>query len=164
MNPLDAFWEWYKTLPPSHREAVACVIMTSLPPYPTKNIFDPKRMVEDFSTAFSFENDLPSREVCKVLTLRSAIEFFVAARRSDSGEWARDKAFWEYIIAEHPDYADAAGEALRRLPFQSAQWRRTCESWRALAEKHLTDKALRKWMDDMHLRKHAGWSERLRRK
>jgi hypothetical protein len=160
MNPSQAFWDWFDGLPAPHREAVAQIVMTSLPDYPARNIVDPGKMVEDFRINFSFGNDLPSREVSKLLILRRLIDFFVVRRMRDKDQWEKDKCFWEYIVSEYPEHANEAESFLQQIPFQSAMWRKTCESWDEFCAKGLSDAALRRWMDDLHLRKFAGWGTR----
>ncbi len=158
MNPSQAFWKWFDDLPASQREAIAQIVMTSLPDYPARYIVDSEKMEEDFKSSFALGAALPSREVARLLILRRIIDFFVVRRMRDQEQWEKDKAFWEYVIGEYPEHAQEAKGYLLQIPFQSAMWRKTCESWEVLCEGALSDKALRRWMDDMHLRKFAGWS------
>ncbi len=160
MNPSQAFWKWYDDLPASQKDAIAQIVMTSLPDYPARFIVDPGRMEEDFKASFSLGSALPSREVARLRILRGIIDFFVVRRMKDQEQWEKDKAFWEYVIKEHPEHAQEAKGYLMQIPFQSAMWRKTCENWEALCEGPLGDEALRRWMDEMHLRKFAGWESR----
>jgi hypothetical protein len=142
-NPMEAFIDWFNSIPPSHREEIALHMAFYFPGFHETPI--PQTGVDSkFIEYISQNNSSPMRVIGICIALHSIIEFTIM-KNHGKRELIKDQAnnlkgLQEFITAKRGEEAAKFVEKLRiEHPFKAAQWVNTAESWRAFCENNFTD-------------------------
>jgi hypothetical protein len=150
LSPLDSFFNWYDSLPLSHRHDIAGFAFGVLPGYTDNSLIPVEGMETRFKDHVSATSLDKLGALGNLLALRALIEFFFVRTRSTREQWAETNRF----LSDAKSFFDGKGQsspsqtaetALTELEFRAEQWLRTTEKWRSLATTALSDEAIDAW-------------------
>ncbi len=156
ISPLDAFGEWFESLPISVREDISFLSYIPLQKLLKVDIdtFDSKTRSDAFLDWVINKEESYFTTVGKLLIIRSCIDFFIMQKRGTAEGWDETKRDHELMlekIPNDPKAPDGIEETVRgmleKMPFRSKQWIKAAETWKNLCDSNLSDEALHAWMD-----------------
>ena len=144
MNPIDAIWKWYSSLP----KAIALLIADRVLWAVDRRLLtfsedvDKRKKFQDWLTESS---DNPFFIAAKAATFRSIFEILVEENfRLET--WGDRNDLVSGFLEIHPD-SEFASKTLRENEFQAAHWHAQEKSWKDLVQNYLSNVALRKYID-----------------
>lgn len=157
-SPLSAFDGWFCSQSPGIQSDLVALALAHLP---GSGVDFVDMLGDDIVTPFRaslevLENEGSAfQQVCAVVAMRSAIDFFVIRHRSSRSVWKTTRQLnrraYEEIAAEGhtPAFLNSYSE---HLPFREKQWLRAAEGWRDLCAGALSDDVLDAWLQNASLR------------
>jgi hypothetical protein len=152
-SPINAFLNWYQTLPIPHRQDIAAFVVGFNPGFEGVDTPGPKTLVSNFEEKLkSYSND-KLFGVGVSLSLRSCIEFFFIRKRGSREGWQEIKGFLEgakeHFTKEGKDSTvESAERYLREVPFREEQWIATCKKWDDIRTKEFSDDYIDRWWSE----------------
>jgi hypothetical protein len=149
-SPIDAFLDWYKSLPVPHRQEIAAFMMQFNPGFEVADAFDLENLVARFEEKLKSYTDDKFFGAGVSLTLRAGVEFLFMRKRGSREGWQETKDFLqsakERFAEEGQDImAESAEKLLREMPFKEEQWIATSEKWKALLAGEFSDEYIDRW-------------------
>lgn len=149
-SPIEAFLDWYKSLPVPHRQEIAAFIMQFNPGFEVADAFDLENLVARFEEKLKNYTDDKFFGVGISLALRASIEFLFMRKRGSREGWQETKVFLqnakERFAEEGQDFmVENAEKLLREMPFKEEQWIATSEKWKALLAGEFSDEYIDRW-------------------
>ena len=149
-SPIEAFLDWYKSLPVPHRMEIAAFIMQFNPGFEVDNTFDLEDLAARFEEKLNSYTDDKLFGVGASLALRASVEFLFMRKRGSREGWQETKAFLqnakERFAEEGQDFmVESAERLLRKIPFKEEQWIVTSEKWKALLNREFSDDYIDDW-------------------
>ena len=145
INPLDAIREWHSRLPQRIAGLVADRMLTAL----GKNLAqfpDPQTAGQQLYDWLSDYGDNPTHIVAKAGMFRTVFTILLADS-FDPETWKRRQELLDGFLEQHRD-SEKTRQWRRQQEFETAQWRAQENAWHQLVEDHLSDEALRQYLDD----------------
>lgn len=148
-SPINAFLEWYRSLPVPHRQEIVELVVQFNPLYEGVDAFGLDTLNDEFETKLKEYSENRFLGVGVALSLRANIEFFLRWRGYREG-WQRPRDFLErakeHFAAEGKDsMVESANRFLQELPFREEQWIATINKWNQLINAQLSDEYIDKW-------------------
>jgi hypothetical protein len=156
-SPLSAFDDWFCSQSPGIQSDLVALALAHLP---GSGVDFVDMLGDDIVTPFRASLEVLETEgsafqqVCAVVAMRSAIDFFVIRQRGSRSSWKitrqLNRRAYEEIAAEghSPAFLDSFFE---HLPFREKQWLRAAEGWRELCANALSDETLDAWLQKASL-------------
>ena len=149
-SPVDAFLDWYKSLPVPHRQEIAAFIMQFNPGFEVADAFDLENLVARFEEKLKNYTDDKFFGVGVSLALRANIGFLFMRKRGSREGWQETKAFLQSAKERFDEegqfiMVESAEKLLREMPFKIEQWIATSEKWKALLAKEFSDEYIDHW-------------------
>jgi len=149
-SPIDAFLDWYKSLPVPHRQEIAAFIMQFNPGVEIGDASDLENLVARFEGKLKSYAEDRFFGVGVSLTLRAGVEFLFMRKRGSREGWQETRGFLqsakERFVDEGQDImVESAEKLLREMPFKIEQWIATSEKWKALLAEEFSDEYIDQW-------------------
>jgi len=149
-SPIEAFLDWYKSLPVTHRQEIAAFIMQFNPCFEVADAFDLENLVARFEEKIRSYTDDKFFGVGVSLALRASVEFLFMRKRGSRAGWQETEAFLQNAKArfaeEGQDFmVENAEKLLRQMPFKIEQWIATGEKWKGLLAEEFSDAYIDRW-------------------
>lgn len=151
INPLHALHMWVSSQPPNVQTDISILAFANMPGA-SLGMFD--LLDEDLNGKFlqwleASETASPMKIVGTIISIRSAIAFFVMRNRDSKEKWKEivtlNKTIRDDINAQGGS-ADFMADMIDRIPFREKTWLRTAQSWNELCSGPLSDEYLDYWI------------------
>ena len=142
INPVEAFLQWFASIPPTHREEIALHLAVYFPGFARESA--PHTGIDRELVKFlSHQKTHVLRATGTAIALDSIIEFAVMKQHGRKDllpeQTANLKELQQQMAESLGAEAGARIEKLRvELPFKAAQWAATRNSWEALRREFFT--------------------------
>lgn len=141
--PIEAFIEWYDSLPVSHRQDIAALVGAYCPGFGKVGIMTDTEILPDlFKEAIRGYQDGSFKEFGAALSLRSFIQIIFIDQRSDRNGWKEKQCLLSSLAKEKR--SETFQRMAKEVPFKAEQWIATCEKWNKLVASDLSDQNIKK--------------------
>ncbi|MEW6670124.1 MAG: hypothetical protein AB1427_00390 [Thermodesulfobacteriota bacterium] len=149
-SPIEAFLDWYKSLPVPHRQEIAAFVMQFNPGFEAADAVDLVNLVTGFEEKLGSYTEDKFFGVGVTLVLRASIEFLFMRKRGSRAGWQETRDFLQNakarFAAEGQDVmAENAEKLLLKIPFKEEQWIVTGEKWKVLLAGEFSDAYIDRW-------------------
>lgn len=128
---MTAFIDWFESIPLIHRMCVAHIYRVCITESTTDMVMTPEQSLENFKTYF-VRTDFPVRIAARMIMVSSVIHFILLNHQT--------LILNNFSLFPH----DFSGQKNVEL-LAEHQWERTCESWKNLRRRELSDTYLNAW-------------------
>jgi len=150
MDPRQALYSWFKSLPDRLQSEVALTVL-SYAPWTVDGVSQLDSGARIFDAILAVEKGRADRFAAKLVCVRSLIDFLVIVPREEQRDWDHHVS----QIVEFADAADIVGESelsegaarlAESFREQSSTWIAAAARWREIEGSYLSDRMLRAWM------------------
>lgn len=149
-NSLDAFEEWFNSLPPEHKTDIAAMVSCLFPgmdvlPIPGTNFEN------QFIGWISSQKTDSLKTIGTILALKAIIDYSIMNNRDSKEDWketAEKMKITTALIKQRlgNEHGEMIENISQQSPLRSAQWINSAASWKKLCEEHFTKENLDKIM------------------
>lgn len=145
-SPLENFLVWFNSLPSSHRQDIAMIIVSTMPGFTT--VYSLERLEElesDFINYVKSVSGSHHTEVGVVLALTASIDFFIASKRSDAKK-STDNGEHFYQLMYEKTASDQWLQKKEEAQFAAKAWEKSCKKWKDIKDTKLSYEILNAYL------------------
>jgi hypothetical protein len=149
-SPINAFLEWWRSLPVPHRQEIATYVVEFNPGYEGVDAFELDTLIDEFEKKLKGYSENKFLGVGVALSLRTTIEFFLIRKRGSRKGWQNSRHYLDgakqHFATEGKDWmVESINRCLQEFPFKEEQWIATNIKWKQLIDAQLSDEYIDKW-------------------